>query len=132
MIRAPLGGPDAELGALLRFDTVADRDNHIKIVVIRRLLLKFGNSEFLHNLAFDQFPFGEDILDMFVNGGFGLAEQLRHMLLRQPDGLVLQMHIDSDLALLVLINENFGVIHRFNASRMGSWYLPSAAADFRR
>jgi hypothetical protein len=36
-------------------------------------LLKFGNPVFLHNLAFDQLPFGEDVLAMFVVGGFDIG-----------------------------------------------------------
>jgi hypothetical protein len=84
---------------------------------------KFGNSEFLHDLFFNQIPFSGDVFDMLVDGRLGFAEELSHVLLRQPDGLFLQMHINFDLAVLILINKNFGVILSLNASRMVSYFL---------
>jgi len=43
-------------------------DDHVQVVVIRGFLLKFGNSEFLHYLRFNQLAFGENVLDMLVDG----------------------------------------------------------------
>ncbi|MOA20149.1 hypothetical protein D3C78_1405750 [compost metagenome] len=80
-----LGGPDAEPGALLRLDPVADRDDDVEVIEVGRLGRKFGNTDFSHHLFRHQFAFLEDVLDMLVDGRLGLAKQLRHLLLAQPD-----------------------------------------------
>jgi hypothetical protein len=64
--------------------------------------------EFPESCPFIAFPFGINVSDMLVDGPNVLVEQLRHLGLRQPNGLVDQSNVDAGLAVLTLIQQQFG------------------------
>ena len=49
-------------------------------------------------MFFNKLPFFKDILDVFIDGGFGFAEKLCHLILCQPDRLALQPNFDAGAA----------------------------------
>jgi len=70
-----------------------------------------GCPEFPGNHILFQFAFVKDVSDKLSDGLFTLTIQLSHLILSQPDRFILQTNINPDLAVRVLINEYFGVIH---------------------
>jgi hypothetical protein len=68
---------------------------------------KFGISEFSHHLFFNKLPFFKDVLDVFIDGGFGFAEKLCHLILGEPDGFFLHPGFNSDAAVFGLIQQEF-------------------------
>jgi len=46
-----------------------------------------------------------DVLEMQADVLLGRLEQLRHVLLRKPDGLALEPHVELQLPVLCLVNE---------------------------
>ena len=57
---------------------------------------------------------------------FAFTEQLRHMVLRQPDRVVLQADIDPDRPIRRLINEYSRGIHGYGSigQVIAHWYYP--------
>ena len=66
---------------------------------------KIGISEFSHHLFFDKPHFFEDVLDMFIDGEFGFAEKLCHLILSEPDGFFLHPGFNSEVAVFDLIQQ---------------------------
>jgi hypothetical protein len=129
-----VGGPDAELAALLRFNPVSDGDNRVQIVEVDLFRLGFafygamsgGCPEFPDNHLFVKLTLVEYVPDMLRDCFFAFTEQLGHMVLRQPDRLVLQSNVDPDRPVRCLIDEYFRGIHGYG--RIGQvfahWYYP--------
>jgi hypothetical protein len=65
-----------------------------------------GYPEFPDNQLFVQFTFGKDVTDMFTNRLLTLAEQVRHMVLGQPYGFILQPDIDFGIAVDGLVENS--------------------------
>ena len=66
---------------------------------------KFGISEFSHHLFFNKLPFFKDVLDVFIDGRFGFAEKLCHLILGEPDSFFLHPDFNSDAAVFGLIQQ---------------------------
>ncbi len=58
------------------------------------------------NWGFVQFPLFEDIADMLIDSSDVFSEQLRHLLLRQPDSLTLQPDLRRNRAVGRLVNRD--------------------------
>ena len=71
-------GPDAELGAALRFDPVADRDDNIQVIIFCFVFFPIrGSSQvFLDNCILSQLPFFKYITDMEADILLGLIKKL--------------------------------------------------------
>ena len=80
-------------------------NNDIQIVVMGGLGGKFGIPEFSHHMFFNKLPFFKNVLDVFIDGGFGFAEKLCHLILGEPDGFFLHPGLNSDAAVLGLIQQ---------------------------
>ncbi len=68
-------------------------------------LVRASNVQILHIAFFIQLTFGEYITQMFCYYGTLTPEQLAHLLLSQPDCILLHTHFDG--AAFSLINVNF-------------------------
>ena len=62
-----------EEDAISGTDSEPDGDNHIEVIVVGCLLLKFGISEFLSTGLWKQFFIIKNVSNMFVNGRRGLT-----------------------------------------------------------
>ena len=96
-----LGCPDAELRTLSGFHAITDGDNHVKIVVFDLALnlpLAFLSNypEIPDSCPTCQFALFKCIGNVLVNGTNILIKQLRHLLLRQPDGFPFQSNLGSN------------------------------------
>ena len=71
---------------------------------------KFGISEFSHHLFFNKLPFFKNVIDVFIDGGFGFPEKLCHLILGQPDGFFLHPDFNSYAAVLGLIQQKLSLV----------------------
>ena len=83
------GNPLPEDDAISGTDSEPDGDNHIEVIVVGCLLLKFGISEFLSTGLWKQFFIIKNVSNMFVNGRRGLTIQQSHLLLSKPHVYIL-------------------------------------------
>ena len=111
----PLGRPAAELRGNQGFDAVADRNNDVKVIK-RHLAIDLAGSfrsnlsEFPTGCHLVQFTLRIDVLDVLDDVASGRLEQLRHLLLRQPDSLVRDAHVDFGKPVFGLIYDNFAML----------------------
>lgn len=108
----PLRRPSAELHAAGGFDPVANRDDHIEIVMVhlaRDLPDAFclNYPEFPEGCVFLALSLGIDVHNVLVNGPDILTEQFGDLCLAQPNRLVDQPHINTRLAILAAIKQDF-------------------------
>ena len=66
-----------------------------------------GYPEIPDNHSIIKFTFDENIANVLGNGLLAFAKQPRHMILSQPDRLVFQPDINSDVAVGSLVNKKF-------------------------
>ena len=106
------GRPLAELGAAAAANAVANRDDHLEVVVLdfaRNLAIAFtSNYSELPNscLAAGQLTVREDPLEVLVHRRHRDLEQLGDQRLREPDGLILEAALDARAAVLGLIEDD--------------------------
>jgi hypothetical protein len=86
--------------AALRIDPVANGEDGIEVEVLGLVGLAVGGSccIFCNNCLAIQLPGFEDVPQMPGYHGLIPSEQLGHLAKGQPDGLPLQAHVQTDLA----------------------------------
>ena len=90
--------------------------NHVEVIVIGRLQLKFGISEFLSTDFWKQFFIVKNVSDMLVNGGRRLSIQHSYLLLSKPHIFILQPYIKPDISTFGLVNNDITcVFHIYSA-----------------
>ncbi|MPN09462.1 hypothetical protein SDC9_156752 [bioreactor metagenome] len=105
-----LSRPNAELGRHLGLNPVANRNNHVEVVVFQipfhlpRSLLA-NCSEIPNSCLRLKFPFSKNIGNMLADISFATLEKLHNHRLRQPDGFIFKPDIQFDLPVFRLINE---------------------------
>ena len=101
--------PLAELGAAPGFDPVAYGDDDVEVIVggIVEFAVRGSYSEIPNNWSLLQFTFLENILEVFIDGRDGFREQFRHLFLRQPDRLMVEMDLQPGLPVISLIQRYF-------------------------
>jgi hypothetical protein len=109
MILQDGGRPDAELGAALRLDPVADGDDDIEVVKSGGFV-RICNMDFLHIAFFLQFPVLEDIPEMAGDNRLISLEKLHHLRLGEPDRLLPQMDFEQTFPVFSLINDYFPLL----------------------
>ena len=103
------GGPDTEAGGHRAFYPVAHGKDGVQIVEIHpapdgsRAFLP-NSQGFLVSCLKLQFTLCVNVLEMQADVLLGRLEQLRHVLLRQPDRLALKPHVDLQLPVFRLVN----------------------------
>ncbi len=106
MIAEHLGGPLAKLGAALRFHSVADRNDDVEIVMGNRLVGK-SNVHNLHIAFFVQLSLAKYIAEVLGDNRPLPLEQLRQLILSQPDRFVVKLDFQTGFAVLRLKKNNF-------------------------
>ena len=104
--------PNTKLHAALRFHTVADRNDDIKIIVIHLISLTVSGSccKICNNCFSLQFALSENVLDMSGNSRFVTLKQLRHLVNGQPNGISIEGRFDLCQAILCGINHHFRIV----------------------
>ena len=104
--------PNTKLHAVLRFHTVADRNDDIKIIVIHLIGLAVSGSccKICNNCFSLQFALSENVLDMSGNGRLVSLKQLRHLVNGQPNRIAVEGRFDLCQAILCGINHHFRII----------------------
>ena len=90
--------PDTELRTALRFNTVANRDNHVEIIsrnftLHGAMALLLNYQVFLDSCLTFEFAFFEQIVYMKTDILFGRVKQFDHLRLRQPHAVVLHADV---------------------------------------
>lgn len=106
------GRPDAELGAAQGLDAIADGNDEVQVVVLD--LARNGSTPLGSNLCKFctgcygiQFPLPEGATDVLGDDRPLAPEQLGHLLLGEPDGLMVQPHVDPHLAVRCFVEDDF-------------------------
>jgi len=99
------GGPDAKLGAPLRLDPVADGDDDVEVVEPDRLV-GAGNVQILHIAFFVELALAEHVAKVLGDHRPLAAEQIRDLLLAEPDGVTGQMDVERDGAVFGLVEDD--------------------------
>ena len=81
-------------------DAVADRDDHVEVVEPNRLV-GVRNVQILHIAFFVQLALVKHIANVFGDDGAFTPEELGHLLLGQPNGVVVQPNFDNSAGALV-------------------------------
>lgn len=105
-------GPLAETGPLLRLDPVADRDDDVEVVQCYRLVGK-SKLHFLHIAFFFQRSLLENVPYMTGDNRLFAGKQNCHLILGQPDGLMIEANFKGSRAIRALI-QNYcinGCVH---------------------
>lgn len=100
--------PDAEQGAPLGVDAVSDRQDGIQVEVLNLVGLAVGGSvcKLCTYCTPFQLPFLEHVAEVLRDDRSFTSEQLRHLLLAQPNRVQLQPHIDPHLAVGCLVDDD--------------------------
>jgi hypothetical protein len=117
------GGPLAKAHALRRLDTVADRDDDIEAEEADGLV-GAGNVQILHIALALKFFVGEHVPNVAPHDGAVAAEQLRHLLQTEPDGLPVKP--DLDFPGRGLVDRDLGHVAELRkglAPRAATWRL---------
>ena len=101
--------PDAELGAAHGVDAVAHGDDGIEAVQDQRLV---GECimHFLHIAFGRQLVVGERLANVTRDHRLVAAEQLDHLLLREPDRFVLEPHVEVHLTVRRLEEDDLAAV----------------------
>ena len=111
MFAEPAGGPLAELCAPQGLDAIPDRDNDVEIEVLDLpdhppLALTPNCCKFCKGCLAFELPLAVGVADVSAHDGKIALEELGHLVKRQPDGFLFQAHIQRDLAVRGLINDD--------------------------
>ena len=103
------GGPLAELGAAHRTHPVAHGEDEGQAVQLHLALhaafsLGLNCQGILDSCLFTEFPLGQDVLDVQADVLFGGVEQLRYLLLIQPDAAVHRSKLNPGQTVVGLVN----------------------------
>jgi len=103
------GRPNAELRTARGFDAVAHGDDGVEAVESQR---PGGRSimHFLHIAFGRQLVVGQRPLDVTGYHRLVTAEQLGHLLLREPDRFVLEADVEADLAVGGLVEDDLATV----------------------
>ncbi len=105
------GGPNPELSAAERLDAVADRDDDVQVVVVDAArdpapAFRSNLCKFCTGCPRVQLALFEGVPDVLRHDRALPPEQLRHLLLGQPDSLPLQAHVHPHLTIRRLVDDD--------------------------
>ena len=94
------------------FYAVAQGDDHVQIVISNlsfylTATLLANCSEIPNSCHLFKLSFFKNMLYMFVNIGFCRLKQIRHLLLGEPDRLILKTHLEAGFSLAILVKSGF-------------------------
>ena len=104
--------PNTKLHAALRFHTVADRNDDIKIIVIHLISLTVSGSccKICNNCFSLQFALSENVLDMSGNGRLVSLKQLCHLVNGQPNRIAVKGRFNFRQSIFCCIDDHLGRI----------------------
>jgi hypothetical protein len=98
-------GPDAELGTAPRLYAVADENDDVEAVRGNRLV-GGGNVQILHIAVPGQRVLARHIVNVLRDDRSLTTAQLTYLRLGQPDGVMVQAHVQPDLAIGCLVEDD--------------------------
>jgi hypothetical protein len=118
----------------MRLHPVTNRDDHVEVEELDLINLPVGGSccKICNNSFPRQFPILEHVLDVPRDDRLVALEQLRQLIERQPDGLILQPDFEARSPVLRLVEHDLGIGFRFAVHRCNRGQTPKPSARYRR
>lgn len=115
------GAPLAELGGATRIDTIANCDNHVKIIVFKFVFHFTSNTtvydccNFCNSRVCRQFSITKNLLNVSAYARLVNVKKRSHSFLRTPNGFVFINHLNAIFLTLCHKDKEFGcAISYFN------------------
>lgn len=111
LLRRPL----PELGAAMRPNPVADRDDNVEVVMVNFTLdlpcaLQLNYSEFPNSWVSLKLALIVHTLNMLIDRGYNFLKQLCQSPLAQPDGLVEELDLNACLSVCRSVEQKLGAV----------------------